>query len=301
MNLDLDPDLRRRASALRVAAGRAPLETAGYHLLDEVGAFGLTSDGRVRQPTLLEWCVLTEELGGARRDIAQMQAVRLFAEAFLARDRPQRDLAERAFRWWVAWHRPNTGHNDELASFGRHGGATVDTTSSSFLPVAELGSVAWSPQQAADTSDRDLLVGAAYAVGLGRACLETSQHRAGERTVGGRKLIEHQGPAHRLATAALGLADARVGLWRAAAGEDNGVRSGYRAPAAAAAAIEAAVDCAQELVQVFGAAGTHDRDVTGLYRAAYGLTALIGPPATLWDIAGRRWTQDGSMDGQRAA
>lgn len=147
------------------------------------------------------------------------------------------------------------------------------------LAHEELGTHLIAP----DTS-QDLLLRTAYAVGVGRRCVETAQRRAGDRVIAGRPLIEFQGPAHRLANAAFELACARVGLWRTAWEVDQHRRSNVHA--AAAAAVTAAVTCAHELVQTHGAAGTSDPSVVRLYEAAYALPALCGSPGELWRRAG---------------
>ncbi|MGR3938243.1 acyl-CoA dehydrogenase family protein [Streptomyces sp. BRA346] len=139
------------------------------------------------------------------------------------------------------------------------------------------------------TTDRDLLLCAAYAVGLGRACLEAAQNRAADRVITGRRQIEYQGTSHRLAEAALDLALARIAVWHAAWYEDQGRPDGHAAPAAAGASVEAALTCAHTLVQAYGAAGTSDPDVVRLYRGAYALTELCGSPRVLWRTAGERW------------
>ncbi|WP_410633494.1 acyl-CoA dehydrogenase family protein [Amycolatopsis sp. cmx-4-83] len=138
-----------------------------------------------------------------------------------------------------------------------------------------------------DLPREDLLRGAAYAVGVGRKCLELAQRRAGDRTVAGRPLIEHQGVAHRLANAAVELACARVGLWRTAWSRDRGKPPADRVYVATAVCVTAAVGCAHELVQIFGAAGTSEPVVTRLYRAAYGLPDVCGSPGELWRRVGR--------------
>ncbi|MGA4844093.1 acyl-CoA dehydrogenase family protein [Streptomyces sp. G45] len=139
------------------------------------------------------------------------------------------------------------------------------------------------------TADHDVLLCAAYAVGVGRQCLEVAQGRAADRVIAGRRQIEFQGSAHRLAEAALDLVLARIAVWHAAWYEDRGRPEHHAAAAAAAASVAAALDCAHTLVQAFGAAGTSDPDVVRLYRAAYALPRLCGSPRSLWRTAGERW------------
>lgn len=153
--------------------------------------------------------------------------------------------------------------------------------------VAQLEPVASTTTDA--PTDRALIAMAAHAVGVGRACLDLAQARAADRTIAGRRLLELQGPAHRLANAAVLVSDARIGVWRAATGEDAGVAAGSWAAACAAASVHAAVTAAHELVQLHGAAGTGDRHVVALYRAAYALPLACGSPRLLWERAGRQW------------
>lgn len=139
------------------------------------------------------------------------------------------------------------------------------------------------------TTDRDLLLCAAYAVGLGRRCLEMAQDRAANRVITGRREIEFQGTSHRLAEAALDLALARIAVWHAAWYEDRGRPAAHAAHAAAGASVETALTCAHALVQALGAVGTSDPDAVRFYRGAYALTELCGSPRTLWKAAGERW------------
>jgi hypothetical protein len=134
-------------------------------------------------------------------------------------------------------------------------------------------------------TDRGLIVRAAYAIGVGQGCLELAQARAADRTISGRRLIELQGPAHRLAHVAVQLAGARIGVWRAA----TGTSAGSSAAACAASSVQAAVVAAHELVQAHGAAGTGDLRVVELYRLAYALPLACGSPQLLWERAGREW------------
>ncbi|GGO99407.1 acyl-CoA dehydrogenase family protein [Wenjunlia tyrosinilytica] len=156
-------------------------------------------------------------------------------------------------------------------------------------PGEKLPDVVPSAQPATPTTDRDLLLCAAYGVGLGRECLEVAQDRAADRVITGRRQIEYQGTSHRLAESALDLALARIAVWHAAWYEDRGRPAGHAAPAAAAASVAAALTCAHTLVQAFGAAGTSDPDVVRRYRGAYALTELCGSPRSLWQAAGERW------------
>ena len=98
--------------------------------------------------------------------------------------------------------------------------------------------------------------------------------------------------SHRLANSAVELAGARVAVWQAAWLEDEHRRAGHRAAAAAAASVTAASACAHEAVQMFGAAGTADPVIVGLFRAAYEMAGVCGSPRQLWQSAGARWAAD---------
>lgn len=156
-------------------------------------------------------------------------------------------------------------------------------------PGGELPDAAVLTAPSTASTDQDLLLCAAYAVGLGRECLERAQGRAADRVIAGRRQIEFQGTSHRLAEAALDLTLARIAVWHAAWYEDHGRPTGHAAPAAAGASVAAALTCAHTLVQAFGAAGTSDANTVRLYRGAYALTELCGSPRSLWQTAGERW------------
>lgn len=221
---------------------------------DHVTAWDVLAAAGLTTPSMqrwghLDWCLVLEELGAAGHDAALPLAVRAALDASPAEERTRGGL---------------------LASVvercrSEAGDATVMDTDCLLIPRA------------------------AYAIGVGRACLELAQTRAADRTISGRRLIELQGPAHRLAHAAVLLADARIGVWRAATEEDTATSVGSWAAACAASSVEAAVTAAHELVQVHGAAGTGDRRVVALYRAAYALPHTCGSPQLLWQRAGRQW------------
>ncbi|MDT5027437.1 MAG: hypothetical protein QOE61_3863, partial [Micromonosporaceae bacterium] len=86
----------------------------------------------------------------------------------------------------------------------------------------------------------------------------------------------------------------RIGVWRAAWGEDAGRPSGHLAPAVAAGSVTSVLACAHAAVQTFGAAGTSDPAIVGLYRAAYGIPEICGSAQSLWRQAGSRrpWGPD---------
>ena len=264
MNLQPTVNQRSLVAALRRASATAPDGTAAWDVLN---AAGLTSAaGRdvpdVLQWGLLDWCLALEELGTAAHDAVLALAVHASLDAFQAAGERLRDAPRR------------------LESVVRRCRAEAG--------VPPAGSPADS------LTDRGLIIRAAYAIGIGRGCLELAQARAADRTVSGRRLIEFQGPAHRLANTAVLLADARIGVWRAATGEDAGTAAGSGAAACAATSVGAAVDAAHELVQAHGAAGTSDQRVVELYRAAYALANTCGSPQLLWARAGRQWLAAGA-------
>jgi hypothetical protein len=263
MNLDLDTAQRWLAAAVGEQSAARPENESGWAVLAAAGVTDLVapdSDG-VAVLGLFEWCLVFEELGTSCRDIGDVRAVRSFV-----------DTAARS---------PG-GTVPVLA-------AMASWRASGSLPEVTLGRA-----DATAVDDRDLLMCASYAVGVGRRCLELAQERAGERVVAGRRLIEHQGVAHRLARSAFDLANARVGLWRVAWHEDRGSRAGHGAPAVTAGCVSVALDCAHEVVQMFGAAGTSDQQVVRLYRTAYGLPRLCGTPRELWRSAGARALDTGA-------
>lgn len=266
MNLDLDPAQRWLAEAVGERGSSAPECASGWEVLDAVGVTDLVvpdADG-VAALGLFEWGLVLEELGTSCRDIGRVLSMRSFVDA-LARPPNDRGAVRKTLDLWnTLTHKAS---DDAMTC----------------LPDVELET-----DEARAVADRDLLVSAAYAVGIGRRCLELAQERASERVISGRRLIEHQGVAHRLARSAFDLADARVGLWRVAWHEDRGRRAGHRAPAVTAACVSVALDCAHEVVQTFGAAGTSDPLVVRLYRAAYSLPGLCGTPHELWRSAGAR-------------
>jgi hypothetical protein len=263
MNLDLDTAQRWLAASVGERSSVMPENASGWAVLDAVGVTDLmvpASEG-VAALGLFEWCLVFEELGTNCRDIGDVRAARSFVD----------DSARS----------PN-------------GPVPVPAAVGSRRAPRSLPDVAFEPEETLALADRDLLMCASYAVGVGRRCLELAQERADERVVAGRRLIEHQGVAHRLARSAFDLADARVGLWRVVWHEDQGSRAGHRAPAVTAGCVSVALDCAHEVVQMFGAAGTSDRRVVRLYRTAYGLPRLCGTPRELWRSAGARSLDDGT-------
>jgi hypothetical protein len=273
VNLDLDSVQRRLAEAVRERSLSAA-EASGWEIFKGLGLTELLTS--TPSPLgLFEWCLVMEELGAGCRDLTLISSVRTFSDVFGC-GRGDTNAAA-ALRIWLR-HPP---HREPIAH--RYAGDGRET----LRPTGTVGlrEVTLTPREA----DRELLSHAAYAVGVGRRCLEVAQERAADRVIGGRRLIEYQGTSHRLANSALALLLARIGLWRAAKGEDQGQAADYRAPAVAAACVSAVLDCAHDAVQVFGAAGTSDEAIVQLYKTAYFTACLCGSPRVLGQSAGTRW------------
>ena len=259
MNLEPTTDQQLLVATLRRAATSDDVTA-----WDVLAAAGLSTTPSMPRWGLLDWCLVLEELGAAGHDVALPLAVHAALDASPAEERTREGLLASVVE------RCRSEAGDAIG---------MDTDM--------------------DT-DRLLIPRAAYAIGVGRACLELAQTRAADRTISGRRLIELQGPAHRLAHAAVLLTDARIGVWRAATEadteEDTATPVGSWAAACAASRVEAAVTAAHELVQVHGAAGTGDRRVVALYRAAYALPHTCGSPRLMWQRAGRQWLADSASN-----
>jgi hypothetical protein len=286
LNLDLEPAQHQLTDTLRKLAETAAPDASGWDVFDAVGISELLAPEPGAPEVLgrLDWAVVLEELGAGCRDHTLIRSVRTFLDVFVADDADV--AAGAAYREWVREHRSAPSSTDVLVTRCPDGGWQIATGVSSAL--AGLHRVRPTQAETQAVADRELLALAAYAVGIGRRCLELAQQRAAGRVVAGRRLIEHQGTSHRLARCAVDLTVGRVGLWRAAQGEDEGEPAGHRAPATAAACLSTALDCAHNLVQVFGAAGTSDPHVVRLFRTAYSLSAVAGPASALWRSAGAR-------------
>jgi hypothetical protein len=292
VNLDLDPAQRDLVAAVRRSAATAPAAATGWRVFDAIGLTDLltsTNDGR---PVvgLFEWCLILEELGADCRSLAVIRSVRMFMDVFVhGHTAAATPLAAETFLALAGSHRAplpsplltwrRTGADELVLSPGT-GLTEVATT----LPGVTL-----EKREAEHITDRDLLACSAYAVGIGRRCLELAHERARKRVVARRRLLEYQGVSHRLAEVALELSAARIGVWRTAWREDAGEPAGHLAPATAAACVAAVLTSAHTAVQIFGAAGTSDPTIVGLYRAAYDLADVCGSARSLWLRASSRW------------
>ncbi|MGW2317435.1 acyl-CoA dehydrogenase family protein [Streptomyces sp. NPDC001680] len=286
MNLELDAAQHQLIDAVAKSEATAASRASGWDVFDAVGLteFLVPEPGGHQLLGTLEWCLVLEELGAGCRPHTLIRSVRTFLDVFAADGRP---TAPAALRAWADEHRTAPESDDALVRRTARGGWRLPDPRPASL-AALPGEATLDAAASRAVADRELLVLAAYACGVARRCLEVAQERAGRRVVAGRRLLEHQGTGHRIARGAVDLNLARVGLWRAAQGEDEGERAGYRAPAAAAACVAAALYCAHTVVQVFGAAGTSDPDVVRLFRTAGALPTVSGSPRKLWREAGER-------------
>lgn len=110
---------------------------------------------------------------------------------------------------------------------------------------------------------------AAFGVGLIERCIDESLAYARERSSMGRKLIEHQAIAHKLAEMRMRLEAARLLTYQAAWLVDQGRPNTLQASIAKAFAADAAMWSATEAVQIFGGMGySTEYPVEKLFRDA---------------------------------
>ncbi|MFF7976513.1 acyl-CoA dehydrogenase family protein [Streptomyces sp. NPDC007905] len=287
MNLELDPAQHQLIEAIAKSDAAEPPQASGWDVFDAIGLSALLAPEPGARPLLgtLEWCLVLEELGAGLRSHMLVRSVHAFLDVYVAQARD--GAAAEAFRTW-AGAQGAAPRADEPLLLQQADGVWrfVDPRPPALTALPDEITLDASTAQA--VHDRGLLLVAAYACGVARRCLASAQKRAGGRVVAGRRLLEHQGTAHRIARGAVDLTLARAGLWRAAQAEDEGERAGHRAPAAAAASVSAALDCAHTVVQVFGAAGTSAPQVVAMFRTACALPAVSGSPRALWAEAGAR-------------
>jgi alkylation response protein AidB-like acyl-CoA dehydrogenase len=96
---------------------------------------------------------------------------------------------------------------------------------------------------------------AASALGVARAAFEYATHYAREREAFGRRLIDRQAVAFKLAEAAMEIEASRLLVWRACAAVDAGEDAGLLGSFAKAHAADTAMRVATDAVQVLGGAG----------------------------------------------
>ncbi|MFE4612667.1 acyl-CoA dehydrogenase family protein [Streptomyces niveus] len=289
MNLEPDAAQRQLAGAVRKNEASVESTASGWKVFDAVGITEALAAEPGAPPVLgqVDWCLVFEELGAGCRDHQLIRSVRTFLDVYGSG--PGAGPAAAAFRHWAHERRSAPGPPDAIVERTTGEGRGVwRITAGQPAPLNALPEVELNASAAREVADRELLAVAAYAVGVGRRCLEAAQQRADARVIAGRRLLEYQGTSHRLARCAVDLSIARAGLWRAALAEDEGERAGHRAPACAAACLSTALDCAHNVVQVFGAAGTSDPAMVRLFRTAYSLPAVTGSVSALWRSAGAR-------------
>jgi hypothetical protein len=294
MNLSLEMSELALSATVRKSTENAPVSACGWDVLDAADVSGSATPcwawdyGSLGQ---LSWCLAFEELGVGCRDLALARAVRTFADVFLSdRADTQAPQAAEAFNLWL--RRRRIGASEQPLSVRCEAGQ-ADDGRRTWLAAGVADNLLSATVAGADDNeayaDRDMLACAAYAVGIGRRSLEIAQERASGRVITGRRLLEYQGPSHRLAQSSVDLVLARVSLWRSTRAADERRAMVYSAPAAVAACVSAALSCVHATVQIFGAAGTSDPEVTQLYCAAYDMAGICGSPAELWKSAGSRW------------
>ncbi|WP_323029963.1 acyl-CoA dehydrogenase family protein [Castellaniella sp.] len=110
---------------------------------------------------------------------------------------------------------------------------------------------------------------AAFGVGLIERCLDESLAYACQRASMGKRLIEHQAIAHKLAEMRMKLEAARLLTYQAAWRLDQGLPGTLEASAAKAFAADAAMWAATEAIQIFGGMGySTEYPVEKLFRDA---------------------------------
>lgn len=119
------------------------------------------------------------------------------------------------------------------------------------------------------TFDRSRPMVAAFGLGLTQRCVEEATAYALERTSMGKRLVDHQVIAHRLADMRIRLEAARLLTWQAAWQADSKQRNTVTASIAKAFSSDAAMWAATETVQIFGAMGySTEYPVEKLFRDA---------------------------------
>ncbi|UJW83059.1 acyl-CoA dehydrogenase family protein [Hydrogenophaga sp. SL48] len=117
--------------------------------------------------------------------------------------------------------------------------------------------------------DRSRPMVAAFGVGLIERCLEEAQRYATERKSMGKRLIDHQAVAHKLAEMRMRLESARLLTYQSAWLVDKGRKNTIEASMAKASAADSAMWAASEAVQIFGGMGySTEYPVEKLFRDA---------------------------------
>ena len=139
-----------------------------------------------------------------------------------------------------------------------------------FVPEANrLGGEGQGFAIAMQTFDRSRPMVAAFGLGLVQRCVDESLAYARERQSMGKRLIDHQAIAHRIADMGIRLEASRLLTYQAAWLADRGQRNTVQASIAKAYTSDAAMWAATEAIQVFGGMGySTEYPVEKLFRDA---------------------------------
>ena len=119
------------------------------------------------------------------------------------------------------------------------------------------------------TFDQSRPMVAAFGLGLTQRCVDESIAYATERKSMGKRLIDHQAIAHRLADMRIRLEASRLLTYQAAWLADQGQRNTVQASIAKAFTSDAAMWAATEAIQIFGGMGySTEYPVEKLFRDA---------------------------------
>lgn len=281
------------------AAWSAITELGGVELVLPVAAGGLGLG-------IGEQCLIEEELGARLCDPRIVDGALLAADLAVSSDEDASEALEWLRRGDVSTLAPRLpGASTGTAAFAALFGGVITETQLKVTPghgggwTVELSTDAWSGGFTVSAAltvrvlARDRLRRAAYLLGVGTRAQQLTRGRASTRKIGGRPLIELQGPAHAIARSAVALDLARLEVWSAAWHGDHSIAANYLVPAAVAAVVDAAPSAARYCAQVHGAAATSLSEVRRVYHAAHVLAGAAGEPALLWTEAAKlRFAQD---------
>lgn len=139
-----------------------------------------------------------------------------------------------------------------------------------FVPEANrLGEEGQGFAIAMQTFDRSRPMVAAFGLGLTQRCVDESLAYARERQSMGKRLVDHQAIAHRIADMGIRLEASRLLTYQAAWLADQGQRNTVQASIAKAYTSDAAMWAATETIQIFGGMGySTEYPVEKLFRDA---------------------------------